>query len=395
MPALEGIKILELAQTPIAALCDMILGDFGADILKIDSPAGAGMFASPPDEIAYDPLHRNKRNMALNLRSEEGRKVFLELVKDADVVVEGFRPGVMKRLGIDYETISKLNPRIIYCSISGYGQDGPYRELPGHDLNYISIAGALGLVGKSDGPPIIPLNWVADWAGGVLHSAIGILLAITARGNTGKGQYVDISMTDGAVALLSAMTGNYFQKGIVPKRGDVFLASTYPYYDVYEAKDGRYISIGCLESVFWENLCRELGREDLIPFQFSSEHRFHKAEGEEWEAVTSFLKTTFRTKTADEWVELLGPKNIPITKVNNIDEVFSNPQVLHRKMLVEMDHAELGKVKQLGIAIKLSDTPGEIRSFAPLPGAHTDEVMNNLGYAASDIERMRAAGVIA
>ena len=394
MPALEGVQVLELAQTPIAALCSMILGDFGADILKIDSPAGAGVFAPSVAEAVYHPIHRNKRNMALNLRSDEGRSIFLALAEKADVVIDGFRPGVMQRLGIDYKTLSNLNQRIICCSISGFGQDGPYEQLPGHDINYISIGGALGLLGKSGGPPSIPLNWIADWAGGVMHATIGILLALMARERSGRGQYVDISMTDGVVALLGAIAPDFFRSGLIPKRGEMVLSGSYPYYNVYETRDGTYISIGCLEPVFWQNLCRELGREDFAAHGFANEHMNKKAEGKEWAEISSFLTSAFLTKTSDEWIELLGHKNIPITKVYELDEVFSDAQIRHRNMVVEVDHPEAGKVKQIGIAIKLSDTPGEIRSLSPRPGEHTRKVLQDLGYSDEEIGILREGKVI-
>ncbi len=332
--------------------------------------------------------------MVLNLRSAEGLQIFLKLAEKADVIIEGFRPGVVKRLGIDYETLSKLNPRLVYCSISGYGQDGPYRDFPGHDINYISIAGALGLIGKRDGPPIIPSNFVGDWAGGALHAAIGILIALLARNNTGKGQYVDTSITDGAISLLSMLAPDYFLEGVIPEREDSHISGAFPYYNVYQTKDGSFVGVGCIEPWFWENLCRELGREDLIPYHFTPEHRKRKTEDTNWNEIISEVKEIFLTKTSDEWVALLAHKNIPITKVYDLDEVFSDPQVLHRKMMVEVDHTKVGKVKQIGIAIKLSDTPGEIRGLAPLLGEHTDEVLRGLGYTGEEIDRLRREGAL-
>ncbi|MDY7038474.1 MAG: CaiB/BaiF CoA-transferase family protein, partial [Thermodesulfobacteriota bacterium] len=357
-------------------------------------------YASPAGEenrkkAAYNSWHRNKKNMVLNLRSEEGREIFLKLSEKADVIIEGFRPGVVRRLGIDYETMSQLNNRIIYCSISGYGQDGPYRDLPGHDLNYISIGGLLGLIGKSDRQPAIPLNTGADWAGGALHSVIGILIALLARGNTGKGQYVDISMTDGVISYLGMLMSNFFFQGMTPKRDDNALCGSFPYYGVYKAKDGKYISIGCIEPWFWENLCKELGREDLMPYVCTPEHMLRKTDEADWDKVFSELQDIFMTKTSDEWVKLLASKNIPITKVYDVDETFSDPQVLHRKMLVEVDHPHVGKVKQVGIPIKLSETPGEIRGFSPLLGENTDETLQGLGYTAEKIDRLRKEGTIA
>jgi len=404
MQALDGIRVVEFSRMPITSFVTMVLGDFGAEVIKVDSPQVIPNMAGsvPPlgkdkEEIrrgAHYQLNRNKKSVAVDLKSDGGRKIFLELAKKADILLEGFRPGVMQRLGADYETISKLNPGIVYCSISGYGQDGPYKDMPGHDNNYISFAGALGLIGNPGGKPVIPLNILGDYAGGSLHATIGILLALEARRKTGRGQYVDTSMTDGVISLLTGVTQDYFTGGTVPDRGEGPLDGGYPYYNVYETKDGEYITIGCMEDWFWENLCRELGREDLIPYGFRLDQRYHRPEGEEWQKVSAFLEETFRTKTRDEWYELLSKKNIPVGKVYHLGEVFSDPQVKHRRMLIEMEHPEVGKVKQTGIAIKLSDTPGEVRSLPPLLGEHTDEVLGGLGYTEEQIQKLRRSAVI-
>jgi len=404
MLALEDIKILDLAHLPPGALCTMILGDLGADVIKIEAPAGAGgrgagVNASLSGEekdkqAAFDALNRNKRSIGLNLRSEKGRQIFYRLAETTDVIVEGFRPGVVKRLGVDYEEIKTINPRVIYCSLSGYGQDGPYSSLPGHDVNYISIAGALGLLGTSDGPPIVPLNLLADFAGASLHGVIGILSALVARYKTGVGQYVDIAYTDGVMSLLTWFISNYFSSGAMFKKGETWLHGAYPYYGVYEAKDGKYVSLGCVEPWFWENLCRALGKEEYIPYHVSPEHFLHKPEGEKWEEISSSLKQVFLTKTRDEWFEFLTQKDVPVGKVYTLDEVFRDPQVLHRQMVVEIEHPTLGKVKQAGIAIKLSETPGKIRRLSPLFGEHTEEILMGLGYTQTQISELHQAKVI-
>jgi len=404
MLALEGIKILDLAHLPPGALCTMILGDLGADVIKIEAPVGAsgrgaGVNASlsgveRDKQAAFDALNRNKRSIGLNLRSEKGRQIFYRLAQTTDVIVEGFRPGVVKRLGVDYEAIKTINPRVIYCSLSGYGQDGPYSSLPGHDVNYISIAGALGLLGTSDGPPIVPLNLLADFAGASLHGVIGILSALVARDKTGVGQYVDIAYTDGVMSLLTWFISNYFSSGAMFKRGETWLHGAYPYYGVYEAKDGKYVSLGCVEPWFWENLCRALGKEEYIPYHVSPEHFLHKPEGEKWEEISSSLKQVFLTKTRDEWFEFLTQKDVPVGKVYTLDEVFRDPQVLHRQMVVEIEHPTLGKVKQAGIAIKLSETPGKIRRLSPLFGEHTEEILMGLGYTQTQISELHQAKVI-
>ena len=402
MLALEGVKILDLSVLVPGAFCTMLLGDLGADVLKIEAP-GPNEFRSsaravPMEEqgkaAAYYALDRNKKSIVVNLKSEAGREVFYRLSRQADVIVEGFRPGVVKRLGIDYETISKLNPGIIYCSLSGYGQDGPYHTFPGHDVNYIAMAGVLGLIGSSEGPPAIPLNLVADFAGAALYGALGISVALVARSKTGKGQYLDIAYMDGAISLMTWFNCGYFLDGSVLKRGESWLHGAYPYYGVYETRDGKYITIGCLEPHFWQNLCRLLSQEGYIPYGFALEHTFHKPEGEKWDEIHSSLRQVFLTKTRDEWFELLTRNDVPVGKVLMPDEVFSDPQVLHRQMVIEVQHPALGKIKQVGVAPKLSGTPGKVRSLSPLRGEHTDEVLRGLGYKQGEISDLRRQGAV-
>jgi len=403
MLALDGIKILDLTRAGPGPFCTMILGDLGADIIKIEAPPTvgarqAGVTYSPVGEAGrreavYQAINRNKRSIGLNLRLEEGRHIFHQLAEKADVIVEGFRPGVVERLGIDYQTITKINPKIIYCSITGYGQDGPYRDLPGHDINYISIGGALNLIGEADGKPAVPLNLVADFGGGN-NAVIGILSALIARSKMGKGQYIDISLTDSVISLLTQMATDYFQHGVILKRGEIGVGGAYPYRSVYETKDGKFITIGCREPWLWENLCREIGREDFIPFHIEPDHHLHKPEGEKWQEISASLKKLFLTRTRDEWFELLSQKDVPVGKVYSLDEVFIDPQVLHRKMVIEVEHPTEGKIKQVGIAIKLSDTPGKVRSLPPLLGEHTEEILVGLGYNKQRINELRQEGIV-
>jgi alpha-methylacyl-CoA racemase len=402
MLALEGVKILDLSALVPGAFCTMLLGDLGADVLKVEAPRmkvlGGESSAVPEEEqrkaAAYYALDRNKKSIVLNLKSEEGRAVFYRLCQNTDVIVEGFRPGVAGRLKVDYSTISDLNPGIVYCSLSGYGQDGPYRTFPGHDINYIAMAGVLGLIGSAGGPPVIPLNLVADFAGAALYGALGISVALVARGTTGKGQYVDVAYMDGAISLMSWFSCGYFFDGSMLNRGESWLHGAYPYYGVYETKDGKYITIGCLEPHFWENLCRFLGKEGYIPYGFALEHTFRKPQGGKWNEIHSWLKQVFLTRTRDEWFELLIRNDVPAGKVNTPDEVFNDPQVLHRQMVIEVDHPTLGKVKQVGVAPRLSGTPGKVRSLSPLPGEQTDEILRELGYKRGEIKRLRREGVV-
>jgi crotonobetainyl-CoA:carnitine CoA-transferase CaiB-like acyl-CoA transferase len=403
--ALEGLKVLDLSRLAPGPFCSMLLGDLGADVLLVEAPPdqlpgrglaggsparaqaqGVGATVRPASGPAYNALGRNKRSIVLNLRSDEGRAVFMDLAKDADVVLEGFRPGVVKRLGVDYEAVSAINPRVVYCSLSGFGQTGPYSQLVGHDINYISVAGALGLIGWPDTPPAIPMNLLADFAGGGLHAAFAILAAIIARERSGRGQYVDIAMSDGVLYLLASAISGYFQSGNVPTRGATMLNGAAAHYNVYECADGKWISIGSLEPHFWANLCRVMGREDFLPHQNDRDMRAE---------ISDHFRRTFRTKTRDEWFEIMKQTDICVAPVYALDEALNDPQNLARGMVIEVDHPELGKVKQVGIGPKFSETPGAVRSTAPRPGQHTDEVLTALGYPAEKIAALREKGAVA
>lgn len=406
MPALEGIRVLDLTQMAPGAFCTMILGDLGADVIKIESPTeGRGLKTrgSPKQddaiekkrEAAYDPLRRNKKSIVLNLKSPEGLQIFYRLSKKADVILEGFRPGVAERLKIDYQTISQLNRRIIYCSLSGYGQEGPYRNLPGHDVNYLSIGGVLDLLGYPEEAPAIPLNIVADFAGASLYGALAIMAALLAKSKTKKGQYIDISFTDGAISLVPFFSQHYLFTGEVPKRGETALHGAYPYYGVYQTKDKKYISIGCLEPFFWENLCRALGKEEYIPYCYTPEHYFVGPKDVKWQEVRSWLKDTFLTKTRDEWFDFLTKYDVPATKINTLEEAFSDPQIVQRKVVVEIEDAALGKIKQVGSPLKLSETPITIRNLSPFLGQHTREILLELGYSEEQVKGFYRQGAVA
>ncbi len=397
MTALEGITILDLSYQGPGPFCTAILGDLGANVTRVSPPPAAGARQATGEadhrQAAYSASNRNKRSILLNLKSEEGRHIFHQLAEKADVIVEGFRPGVARRLGIDYEAISATNPRIVYCSVTGYGQDGPYAQLPGHDINYTSLAGVLDLIGEPDRPPVIPLNLVADYGAGGMSAAIGILSAIIAREKTGTGQYVDISLTDTTISLLTQiLLDPYFMTGAAPDRGEHVLSGAHPCYSIYRTKDRGYISLGCLEPWLWENLCREIGREDFIPYNMTRSPV--SEEDGKWQEIRSFLTDLFMTKTRDDWFDSMRDKNIPIGKVLSLKEVFTDPQVLHRGMVMELEHPTEGKVRQVGMGIKLSDTPGAFRDFASPTGADTDETLKGLGYSEAKIGELRRDGVI-
>ena len=394
MQALEGIKVLDLSRNAPGQFCTMILGDLGADVLKVERPMSGDRavyervvsgIASPEDErrhVTYSALERNKRSISLDLKYPEARDIFYRLASDADVIVEGFRPGVVKRLGVDYETVKEVNPRIIYCSLSGYGQDGPYSSMVGHDINYISMAGILDLIGNDEEDrPAIPLNLIGDYAGGGLNCVIAILAAVIAREKTGRGQYLDIAITEGVFYMMVALVSDYFSKGVAPKRMGMSLNGGAPFYGVYGTSDGKYISIAAFEPWFWENLCRTLGREDLIPHQL--------ADGEKRQEISRFLSETFRTRTRDDWFDFLKDKGISVGKVYSLDEAIADPQMVSRGMVAEVGTPDGGTVKQPGIAVRLSDTPGKIRSTGAVTGQHTREILLGLGYTEGQIESLQ------
>ncbi|MDY6835248.1 MAG: CaiB/BaiF CoA-transferase family protein [Chloroflexota bacterium] len=388
--ALEGIRVLDLTRLGPGPFASMILADMGAEVIKVEETQARGglgadiltpIFGSEEDlerAAAYNCLARNKKSVSLNLKTDQAKNVFYKLAETADVIFEGYRPGICKRLGIDYETISRTTPRIVYCSISGFGQDGPYRDMPGHDPNYCAIAGLIGL-NRNLGSNPIPIGIPAADMSVALHAVIGILCALMARDKTGRGQYVDISFTDSALDLasfpLSQFLGNVNQGLVRPT-----------VLNVFETKDRKFLATGVIENYFWERFCRAIGHEDLIPYQF--------AEGEKEKEVVSTISQTILTKTRDEWMEIMKEADTCVTPVLELDEVINDPQLLHRNMIIEVEHPKVGKVKQLGHSIKLSDTPAKFKSFAPALGEHTTDILKELGYNTSDIDSLQSEGAI-
>jgi crotonobetainyl-CoA:carnitine CoA-transferase CaiB-like acyl-CoA transferase len=397
MGVLDGIKVLELARVPPAEMPAMFLADMGAEVLKIESPEPD----RPEGEqwvrrTIHSFTNRNKRSMTLNMKSADGQAIFRKLAATADVLVEGFRPGVMKRLGADYDTLRASNPRLIYCSLSGFGQDGPYRDFPAHDMNYLSLAGVLGLIGDAGSKkPVIPLNLVADYAGASLHGALGIALALFARERTGRGQLVDVSYLDTTVSLLAATPNMrfFFSDGMAPRRGEGFLGGSYPYYAIYETRDDKLLTIGCTEPWLWANFCKAIGRPDFERFARKPD-QFVRAANREEAAARDEIEKIIKTRDRDDWYERLVKADVCVGKVYDVEEMVNDPQINHRQMIVDVEHPTHGRVRQFGVAIKLSETPGSVRSAAPLSGEHTDVVLKDLGYGAADIAALRAGKVI-
>jgi crotonobetainyl-CoA:carnitine CoA-transferase CaiB-like acyl-CoA transferase len=388
--ALDGIKIIDIGYYLPAAYCTQLLGDMGAEVIKIEEPitskprrGGAGVSAAPGpgavEKSAYDFFNRNKKSLILDLKKKEALRILEHLVKKADVFLENMRPGVAKRLKMDYEWMKAVNPRIIYCSISGFGQDSPYQQVAGHDPNYCSIAGAQGLNVDREGKPIrfgIPLGDI----GTALHAAIGILTAYVACQKTGEGQYIDLSMTDSVFSFVSRSLRTWFNPALWKgtEYGEWVLGPL-------ECKGGQFITVGNIEPYFWERFCRAIGREDFIP------HR--DARGEKGEAVRTAIKKILLEKTRDEWVEILTEADTAIAPVLAPEEVLTNAHILKRGLVMEMEHPILGQVKQMGFPIKLSGTPGQVRSFAPYAGQHSEEILRGLGISNDEINRLKENGV--
>ncbi|MBM4761835.1 CaiB/BaiF CoA-transferase family protein [Bacillus sp. B15-48] len=370
---LQSIKVLDLTRLLPGPYCTMFLADFGAEVIKVEEPK-LGDYARleepkiDTESAIFSSLNRNKKSVTLDLKSEEGKEMFLELVKNADVLVESFRPQVMERLGLGYETLKKLNPKLIYCAITGYGQTGPYANKPGHDINYISYAGLLNLLGERNRKPIAPPVQIADVGGGSLMAVVGILMALQARNQTGKGQFVDISMLDGAVSWLQTTLPNYLVDQNLPNRGELPLSGEKACYEVYETLDQRFLAVGALEMKFWVEFCKAIEREDLIEFLDSPPYKQTELKSE--------IAQIIKKKTLAEWNEVFSHYDACVSPVLNFEEVTNNEQIQNRQMIHEVSGIN---GKQIGNPIKLSETPASIYANAPKLGEHNKEVLENLG----------------
>ncbi|HTA97745.1 MAG TPA: CoA transferase [Solirubrobacteraceae bacterium] len=420
---LEGIRVLDLSRLLPGGFCSLLLADFGAEVLKVED-TGAGDYvrwAPPYYEGAEDSaksamflsLNRNKRSIRIDLKSEAGREVLLRLVRDYDVVLESFRPGVLDRLGVGYERMRQENPGLVYCAISGYGQTGPKRDASGHDMNYLGLIGLLGLTGEGDevgGRPTQAAGQIADLGGGALMAAFGILAALrerdgapirsasthttpagggdssAARTGSGQGQFVDVSMADGALSWLAMVAGQYFADGVVPKRGEQLLAGAVICYRPYECSDG-WVSLGALEPKFWQAWCRGVGREELIEKQF--EHPGSDAH----EQVVEI----FKGRTRAQWTQFATENDCCLEPVLDLDEALSSDLVGEREMVVTLDQPGVEDgVRQLGIPIKLDRTPGEHNRLpGPGLGEHTEQVLRAAGYSEEQVAELLERGAVA
>jgi crotonobetainyl-CoA:carnitine CoA-transferase CaiB-like acyl-CoA transferase len=393
MSAFAGVRMLDLSRLLPGPYCSLLFADLGADVIKVEEP-GLGDYArgTPPHwgrsglGAYFLLLNRNKKSVALNLKTEGGKEVFRRLARTADVVLESFRPGVMDRLGLGWAALSALNPRLVYCAITGYGQDGPYRDLVGHDINYMGYAGALSVTGPRHGGPLMPGVQAADLGGGALLAAFAIAAALHHRAESGRGQFIDAAMTDGVVSWMAPYLGPFFATGRVAVRGEERLNGGWICYQAFEAADGGWVTLGALEPKFWANFCRLVGREDLVPLQYAEGPAREKAEAE--------LRALFRTRPRDEWVRLLHTEDVCAGPVLAMDEVVRDPQLRARGLFQEVAHPTLGPIPQVAFPVKLSATPARMETPPPALGADTEAILGELGYDGPAIEALRREGAI-
>ncbi len=402
---LQGIRVLDLSRLLPGGFCSLLLADFGADVLKVeDTGMGDYIRWSPPYyEGAHESarsalflsLNRNKRSIRLDLKNEQGREALLRLVREYDVVLESFRPGVLDRLGVGYERMREENPGLVYCAISGYGQDGPKRDASGHDMNYLGLIGLLGLTGERGGAPVQAAGQIADLGGGALMAAFGILAALRERDGagadsdspgSGEGQLVDVSMADGALSWLAMVAASYFAGDEVPHRGELPLAGSLVCYRPYECADG-WVTLGALEPKFWQGFCRGVDREDLIAAQFERPGS----------AAHEQVKEIFMARTREQWEAFAREHDCCLEPVLELDEALSSELVAAREMVVELDQPGAQRlVRQLGVPVKLTRTPGDhARLPGPALGEHTEEVLLAAGYSQAEVAELLAAGAVA
>ena len=389
--ALSRLRILDLSRVRAGPTCVKQFADFGADVIKIESPPGVdpneGM-GGPRDGPDMQNLHRNKRSMTLNLKLPESREVFARLAKTADVVVENYRPDVKFRLGVDFDSLSKLNPRIILASISGFGQDGPYRDRPGFDQIAQGMSGLMGVTGDPGGKPMRSGAAIADVAAG-LYAALGIMTALLEREASGKGQWVQSSLLQAGIGLLDFQAARYVMKGEVPPQMGNDHPTSMP-TSAYRTADG-YINVACSGDGMWKRLCNILGREDMLAMP-----EFKSAEGRSTNRakLNEILNESFISRDSESWIEELNRAGVPCGPIYRMDEVFADPQVRHLGAAVEVNHPRLGKFKVIGQATRLSRTPAAVVAATPELGQHTGEVLQELGYKAGEISSFRSKGVI-
>lgn len=388
---LAGLKVLDLTRLLPGPLCTLHLADMGAEVIKVED-TGAGDYSRSLGALKtemspfFHLANRNKKSIALDLRNADGREVFLKLATDADIIVESFRPGVVDKLGVGYEAVKAINPRIVYCAISGYGQDGPWKDKAGHDLNYLSVAGIAEQIGGREGGPVQANFQIADLAGGTLSAAMGILAAVVDATRTGQGRFVDVSMTDCSFAhgIIQLASLNTFG-GTVP-RGRDMLTGGLPCYGIYETADGGHMGVGSLEKKFWDMVCDTLGRPDL--------KEKHTVYGEEADQVRAEVAAIFKTKTRDEWAAIFKDVDCCVTPILTMKEAVAHEQLLARDMVLTLDDPVDGPMTEAAFPIKFSDDHVEKATPAPKQGADTEDVLRGMGLTDAQIAALRDKKII-
>jgi crotonobetainyl-CoA:carnitine CoA-transferase CaiB-like acyl-CoA transferase len=387
---LDGVRVLDLSSLLPGSLCSQMLADLGADVLKIENPRWPDGFRKMPPLVKtlgsyFHIVNRNKRAMSLDLQDPAGRDIFLKMLPKADVLIDSFRPGALGRIGLGYDALKEIHPRLIHCSLTGFGQDGPYRDRPSHDINLLGLSGILDLLGEKNGPPVSPGVQFAG-AGGGLNAVIGILAALLKCERTGRGEHIDVALLDGLTPFLGLVMSTYLTTGVLPKRGETFVGGGYAFYHVYETGDGKYLALGCLEEKFWQGFCRAIGREDLIPEQFAT--------GSRQESLIAEVRRILGQKTRQEWMDLLAQYETCVTPVNTLEEALQDPHIQQRGAWFRALHPVDGEIGQQGFPLKFSNDQPGWRTHPPSFGEHTREVLSEMGYAETAIDDLAARGII-
>lgn len=388
---LASLKVLDFSTLLPGPFASLLLADMGAEVLRIESPTRMDLLrVLPPHDqgvsASHAYLNRNKRSLALDLKQPAALEVIKQLLQDHDIVLEQFRPGVMDRLGLGYEALRAINPKLIYVSITGYGQTGPYKDRAGHDINYLALAGLASYTGRADSGPL-PLGMqVADIAGGSLHGVIGLLAAVIARQQTGQGQHLDVSMTDCAFSLNAMAGAGYLACGVEPGREDQMLNGG-SFYDYYRSRDGRWLSVGSLEPAFMQQLCTALGRPELAAKGLSPQHA-------EQQVLKNELKAEFEKHDFAQLCELFAGVDACVEPVLSVGEAVRHPQLQARKLVTEVPRGDGSTQAQMACPLKFSDGLPEPRHIGAALGQHTDQVLGELGFSAERIEELRRAKVV-
>ena len=384
-PLLEGFTVLDLSSVGPASRCSRILADYGASVITVGPTSRKGSVQIQPPYFSYG-AGRGMKRMQVDLKATEGKAAFLRLAAAADVVIESFRPGVAARLGIGYDDLKRLNPRVVYCSTSGYGQDGPYSSWTGHDLNYLALGGFLDCSSRrDDGAPAIPGATVADSAAGGMQAAIAILAALLRRGASGEGAYLDVSVADGVLSLMSLHIDEYLATRNEPGPGSNILTGRYACYDLYRTRDGKWLSLAAIEPAFFANLCKALGLERWIPYQLDDARQ---------EEIRAALRKAFAERDRDDWIAELAPADTCVAPVYSVPELVDDPHLLARKVFLEAKHPEHGGFRQVGPVLaggRREQPAHRVRSEAE---TDTDALLREVGMTKQQIEELRHAGVV-